>query len=127
MIWVIVLVIIGFVLLVVYRLYYYPPLSKTAKKQQAKYIQAFREEKKLVYQMDEQQKTTFLNALKRTFYEAGFGCFYGPNLMVHIISAESQLTIQVFSDSPPNLTRAVWKVLKLKTNLGGSPDATPDG
>jgi len=127
MIWIIVLLVIGFALLFIHRLYYYPPLSQTAKKQQAKYIQAFREEKKLVYQMDDQEKASFLNILKRSFYDAGFGCFYGSNLMVYVSSAESQLTIQIFSDSPQNLTRAVWKVLKLKTSLGGMPTATSNG
>jgi hypothetical protein len=127
MIWVIVLLVIGFVILFIYRLYYYPSLSQTAKKQQAKYIQAFREEKKLVYQMDEQEKSTFLSGLKRNFFDAGFGCFYGPTLMVHVTSAESQVTIQVFSDDPHNLTRAVWKVLKCKPEQGGTYDTAPDG
>jgi len=127
MIWIIVLLIIGFVLLFIYRLYYYPPLSQTGRRQQVKFIQAFREEKKLVYQMDEPEKATFLDTLKRNFYDAGFGCFYGQNLMIHVTSAESQVTIQIFCEDPHNLTRAVWKVLKVKTHLGGRQDATPDG
>jgi hypothetical protein len=77
--------------------------------------------------MDEPEKSTFLNTLKKNFFDAGFGCFYGPTLMIHISSAESQITIQVFSDNPHNLTRAVWRVLKCKTKQGGMPNAAPDG
>ncbi len=114
MIWVIVALIIGFVLLVIYRLYYYPPLSQTARQQQQKFIQAFREVKDLVYQMAAPELALFHQNLMQHFSDAGRGCFYGPTLMVHLNSLDSQVTIRVFSDSPQNLTRAVWKVLSCK-------------
>jgi hypothetical protein len=127
MIWVIVVLIIGFALIIIYRLYCYPPLSKTAKQQQQKFIQAFREEKDLIYQMPAQELIQFQQTLKRHFSDAGRGCFYGPTLMIHLSSMDSQVTIQVFSDSPQNLTRAVWKVLSCKPQVGGMHNPVAHG
>lgn len=127
MIWVIVLLILGFALLFIYRFYYYPPLTKTAKQQQQKFIQAFREEKDLIYQMGAPELAQFHQHLRQQFSDAGRGCFYGPTLMVRLSSIDSQVIIQIFSDNPQNLSRGVWKVLNCKSQIGGPHHAAPDG
>ena len=127
MIWVIIMFIIGFMLLIIYRLYYHPPLSQTAKQQQRKFIQAFCEEKDLIYQMGAQELALFHQNLRQHFSDAGSGCFYGQTIMVRLSSVDAQVTIQVFSDSPQNLTRAVWKVLSCKPQSGGTMNAVAHG
>jgi hypothetical protein len=127
MFWLIAVLVIGIIGIIIYRFYYFPPLSLTAKKQQLKYIQAFQEEKTLVYQMAVEERTALLNRLKRTFFNAGFGSYYGQNVMVHLKSEDTHVSIQIFSDNPHNLTRNVWRVLKLKDEVGGLQNAAPDG
>ena len=127
MIWLIIVLVIGVIGVIAYRFYFYPPLSPTAKQQQQKYIQAFQEAKKLVYQMTDSELALFRQVLQQNFFDAGRGCFYGPQLMIHLVAEASQVVIQVFSDSPQDLTRAMWKVLKCKPQAGGMENAAPDG
>jgi len=127
MLWLIVLLIVGIVVLIAYRVYSVPPLSATAKQQRDQYLRAFQHEKTLVYQMSAAYHSTFLNQLRQRYFDAGTGCFYGTDLMIHVLYETSQVTIHLFCSNPQDLPRHTWNLIQLKTASGGAIHGATDG
>jgi hypothetical protein len=123
MVWLIVLLIVGIAALIAYRIYCAPPLSATGKQQQDHYLKAFQNEKTLIYQMPATDHTAFLVQLRQHFFDAGAGCFYGNDLIIHVLYEMPQVTIHLFCPNAADLPRHAWRLMQLKSTAGaGAPD-----
>lgn len=123
MVWLIVLLIVGIAIFIAFRIYYAPPLSAAGKQQQDRYLKAFQSEKTLVYQMSATDHAAFLTQVRQHFFDAGAGCFYGTDLIIHVLYEAPQMTVHLFCPNASDLPRHAWRLIQLKsTTEGGGTD-----
>ncbi|MFX1295369.1 MAG: hypothetical protein ACFFD2_11045 [Promethearchaeota archaeon] len=127
MLWLVVLLIVGIIGIVGYRLYYNPSLSHIAKQQKMNYIQRFQRSKTLIYQMTKRQTEILFNYLNRAYLNAGSGCYYGKGIILYLQIKPPQVTFILFSPAEDLLMRNIWKILQIKNKIGGNVNGTSHG
>ncbi len=127
MVWLIILLVLALAVVVGYRYYQYPTLSKVAKAQKKYYLERLQFSKELLYQIPPNKLLILRQILRKTYFQAGKDCFYGPGIIIYLKSQGAQLSIYLFSSSEDELTRYSWKIMKLKAQLGGRNNGSANG
>jgi len=112
MLWLLILAGIGLIGLVGYRLYTTPPLSKAAKQQRESYLRRFQHAKTLIYGINSEGMKVLVEWLGSQYFNAGWGCFYGADLTIHLRVDEDQVIVTLFCPTQDALAQHTWRMAK---------------
>jgi hypothetical protein len=122
--WLIILAVIGLLGLVGYRRYTTPPLSKAAKQQRETYLRRFQCAKTLIYGTTPSGMRQLVDWLASQYFNAGWGCFYGMDLTIHLRVDGDQVVVSLFCPTADTLSQHAWRLAK---QVGRLVHGTADG
>ncbi len=115
--WIIIMLIVGLILIIAYRIYFSPSLSKQGKLQRERYLQWFRFGRTLVFQMSLDQMLMLRLELKKLFRCASSNKFYGTNTMIHLQTNLSEVSLRIFCPTEDLLSKNLWILMQIKRKI----------